>query len=150
MKVYIASDHAGYILKEELFNYLVSLNIDAYNLGCDSTNSVDYPDYASKVAKEVQKGDALGILVCYTGIGMSITANKYKGIRASLVGKLEDAILTREHNDANILCLSAKNTNELDAKKIVKAFLDTKFLGERHLRRVNKIKLIEDEERKGL
>lgn len=148
MKIYLGSDHAGFALKEKLINYLNQKGIETIDCGTYSLDSCDYPDYAKRVAKKVQEEHTFGILVCYTGIGMSMAANKYYGIRAALVGKVEDAMLTRQHNDANILCLSAKNTNENDAEAIVDAFLNTAFLGERHLRRVNKIKAIEDEERK--
>ena len=151
MKIYIASDHAGYLLKEEVVKYLKTQNnLETYDLGTNSKESVDYPNYAKAVCKMLQNNnfkDCLGILICYTGIGMSITANKYQGIRASLVGKVEDAILTKEHNDANVLCLSAKNTNFEEAIDIIKAFITTKFLGERHLRRVDLIREIENEER---
>ena len=105
-------------------------------------DSVDYPDYAVKVCKEV-KEDVVGILVCYTGIGMSMAANKFKGVRAALVGKVEDAILTREHNNANVLCLSAKNTPVDLAIEIVEKFLTTEFTYGRHERRVNKINEID-------
>ena len=147
MKIAIGSDHAGYNLKNEIITYLKKQNHNVIDCGTNSTDSCDYPDYAKEVCQNVLKDNTFGILVCYTGIGMSITANKYKGIRASLVGLAEDAVLTRQHNDANVLCLSAKNTKEEDALKIVDLFLNTSFLGERHLRRVNKIKAIEDEER---
>ena len=147
MKLYIGSDHAGFALKEYLIKYLLQKGLEVVDCGTHSTDSCDYPDYAKVVCEKCLSDNTFGILVCYTGIGMSITANKFKGIRASLVGKVEDAILTREHNDANILCLSAKNTSNDEACKIVDAFLNTKFLGERHLRRVNKIKAIENEER---
>ena len=148
MKIYIGSDHAGYSLKEDLIKYLKALNHEIIDCGTDTLASVDYPDFAKLVCKGVKEHNAMGILVCYTGIGMSIAANKYQGIRAALVHLVEDAKLTREHNDANVLCLSAKNTNIDEAKKIVDTFLNTCFLGERHLRRINKIKEIEDEERK--
>ena len=148
MKIYLGSDHAGFNLKQDLIKYLKAKNHEVIDYGTDSLASVDYPDFAKKVCQKVQKEEAFGILICYTGIGMSIAANKYQGIRAALVNFVEDAKLTREHNNANVLCLSAKNTSLEDAFKIVDAFLSATFLGERHLRRVNKIKEIEDEERK--
>lgn len=146
----MGSDHAGFTLKNEIFNYLKSNQIEVIDMGCYSSESVDYPDYAEKVCQKVQQGDALGILVCYTGIGMSITANKFHGIRAALVSRVDDAKLTREHNNANVLCLSEKNTSFNDSKEIVDTFLSTKFLGEtkdgsRHLRRVSKIERIDNE-----
>lgn len=141
MKIYIGSDHAGYLLKEEIVKYL-SDKYEVVNCGPFGTDSVDYPDYAVKVCKEV-KEDVVGILVCYTGIGMSMAANKFKGVRAALVGKVEDAILTREHNNANVLCLSAKNTPVDLAIEIVEKFLTTEFTYGRHERRVNKINEID-------
>ena len=137
MKIYIGSDHAGYLLKEEIVKYLND-KYEVVNCGPFGMDSVDYPDYAVKVCKEV-KEDVVGILVCYTGIGMSMAANKFKGVRAALVGKVEDAILTREHNNANVLCLSAKNTPVDLAIEIVEKFLTTEFTYGRHERRVNKI-----------
>ena len=112
-------------------------------MGTNSVESCDYPVYAEAVSRKVLETNGRGILVCGTGIGMSIAANKHKGIRAALVGKLEDAVLTREHNDANVLCLSAKNTSFDDALAICKAFLTTSFTGGRHQRRVEKIGQIE-------
>ena len=145
MKLYIGSDHAGFSLKEELRAYL-SKKYEIIDCGTYGPESVDYPDYAKAVCENLLKeSDAMGILVCYTGIGMSMTANKFKGIRAGLVGKVEDAILTREHNNANVLCLSAKNTPAEEAKEIVDAFLSSTFLGGRHERRVNKITAVENE-----
>ena len=141
MKIYFGSDHAGFALKEALINELQN-EYEIIDCGTYSTESVDYPDFASSVCQKLTPHDR-GILICYTGIGMSITANKYHGIRAALVGKLEDAVLTREHNDANVLCLSAKNTPLSEAKSIVKAFLSTPFTGGRHQRRVDKIKELE-------
>ena len=141
MKIYIGSDHAGYLLKEEIVKYLND-KYEVVNCGPFGMDSVDYPDYAVKVCKEV-KEDVVGILVCYTGIGMSMAANKFKGVRAALVGKVEDAILTREHNNANVLCLSAKNTPVDLAIEIVKKFLTTEFTYGRHERRVNKINEID-------
>ncbi|MBQ2891877.1 MAG: ribose 5-phosphate isomerase B [Bacilli bacterium] len=141
MKIYIGSDHAGYLLKEEIVKYLND-KYEVVNCGPFGMDSVDYPDYAVKVCKEV-KEDVVGILVCYTGIGMSMAANKFKGVRAALVGKVEDAILTREHNNANVLCLSAKNTPVDLAIEIVEKFLTTEFTYGRHERRVNKINEID-------
>ena len=141
MKIYMGSDHAGYLLKDALKEALAK-EFEVVDCGTNSSESVDYPDYANLVCSKMSTGDR-GILVCYTGIGMSIAANKHKGIRAALVGKLEDAVLTREHNDANVLCLSAKNTSFDEALAICKAFLTTSFTGGRHQRRVEKIGQIE-------
>lgn len=147
MKIYIGSDHAGLELKNEIGVYLNDQGIEVVDCGTYSSESCDYPDFAKKVCRGALLEQTYGILVCSTGIGMSIVANKFKGIRAALVGSVEDSQLTREHNDANVLCLGAKNTSIDLAKKIVDTFLNTAFSGDRHLRRVNKIKAIEDEER---
>ncbi len=141
MKIFIGSDHAGFELKEKLIEYLEK-HYEIIDCGCESIESVDYPDYANKVCSNINE-NSIGILVCYTGIGMSMAANKHKGIRAALVGSIQDATLTREHNNANVLCLSAKNTALEKALKIVDTFLTTNFLGGRHERRVNKIMEIE-------
>lgn len=143
MKIYIGCDHAGYLMKEELKQYLEK-QYEVIDEGTNSSESVDYPDYATKVCRNMSQDD-VGILICYTGIGMSMCANKFPGIRAALVGKVEDAILTREHNNANVLCLSSKNTTFLEAKDIVKAFLVSSFTGGRHERRVNKMMAIQNE-----
>ena len=112
MKLSIGSDHAGYDLKKQIFEYLQKEGHVVIDQGTYNKDSVDYPDFAEWVVKDVQNKEAdYGILVCYTGIGMSMAANKACGIRAALVGKVEDAVLTREHNNANVLCLSAKNTS---------------------------------------
>ena len=146
MKLSIGSDHAGYDLKKQIFEYLQKEGHIVIDQGTYNKDSVDYPDFAKWVVKDVQDNEAdYGILVCYTGIGMSMAANKARGIRAALVGKVEDAVLTREHNTANVLCLSAKNTSVEDAFEIVKAFLSTDFAGGRHERRVEKVMRFENE-----
>lgn len=146
MKLSIGSDHAGYDLKKQIFEYLEKEGHVVIDQGTYNKDSVDYPDFAKWVVKDVQDNEAdYGILVCYTGIGMSMAANKARGIRAALVGKVEDAVLTREHNNANVLCLSAKNTSVEDAFEIVKAFLSTDFAGGRHERRVEKVMRFENE-----
>lgn len=137
MKIYLGADHAGYLLKNEIIKHLAN-NYEVIDCGTNDNTSVDYPDFAKPVCENIKDGN-LGILVCYTGIGMSMCANKYKGVRAGLVGKVEDAVLTREHNNANCLCLSAKNTETSLALEIVDAFLKTEFAGGRHERRVNKV-----------
>ena len=148
MKISIGSDHAGYELRKELVKYLENEGHIVIDQGTYTTDSVDYPDYARLVVDDVNNKDAdYGILVCYTGIGMSMAANKAKGIRAALVGKVEDAILTREHNNANVLCLSAKNTSVEEAFDITKAFLTTDFTAGRHERRVEKVMAFENEKR---
>ena len=146
MKLSIGSDHAGYDLKKQIFEYLEKEGHVVIDQGTYNKDSVDYPDFAKWVVKDVQDNEAdYGILVCYTGIGMSMAANKARGIRAALVGKVEDAVLTREHNNANVLCLSAKNTSVEDAFEIIKAFLSTDFAGGRHERRVEKVMRFENE-----
>lgn len=145
MKVIIGSDHAGYLLKDEVIKHLETQGIEVVNKGTNSSESVDYPDFAHAVCEGVVENNCLGILICYTGIGMSMAANKHKHIRAALVSIVEDAILTKEHNDANVLCLSAKNLSVESALEIVDAFLKTPFAGGRHERRVNKIKDLENE-----
>jgi ribose 5-phosphate isomerase B len=145
VKVALGADHAGFELKEKVKKYLQSKGIETVDLGTDSIESVDYPDFAVKVAEKVsQKRADWGVLVCKSGIGMSIAANKVQGVRAAVVRTVEDTKLARGHNDANLLALSGAFTTEAEAKKIVDAWLETKFEGGRHERRVSKIKNIED------
>lgn len=140
MKIYIGSDHGGFLLKEGLKSYLSSHGINVYDVGCDTIDSCDYPDYAHKVAEAVALKHAdFGVLVCSTGIGMSIAANRHKGVRASLVRSGDEAYLTRLHNDSNILCLGEKYTSLSDAKEIIDLYLNTKFEQGRHIRRIEKI-----------
>lgn len=149
MKITIGSDHKGFQAKKAVIEYLKKQNICVTDEGTYSEDSCDYPDYAYPVAKKVAAKEAdFGILICYTGIGMSIAANKVKGIRASLVGNVEDAILTREHNNSNVLCLSAKNTEIKTILEIVDAYLKTEFAGGRHQNRVDKILKVETNEEK--
>jgi len=144
MKVAIASDHAGFELKEKIKKYLEELGYKHKDFGTDSNDSVDYPDYALKVAGSIAKKESdMGILICSSGIGMSIVANKVPGIRAALCCTAEMARLSREHNDANVLTIGARLTEEKTAKEIVRVWLTTKFVGDRHLRRINKIRDIE-------
>jgi len=137
----LGSDHAGYGLKKILGHYLGEKGIPYADFGCDSEEKADYPDHAREVAQTVADGQArLGLLVCHTGIGMSMTANKVPGVRAALVRDEETAKLTREHNNANVLCLGATSTDEALAKRILELFIETRFEdGGRHERRVNKI-----------
>lgn len=140
MKIVIGSDHAGFELKNKIKKHLSSETLK--DIGCDSEDSVDYPQYAKSVAKSVTAGDFdLGILVCGTGIGMSITANKIRGARAALCHNVPAAKATRAHNNANILCLGSRTMDHDEVLKIVDAFISTEFEGGRHLRRVD---LIED------
>lgn len=144
MIISIASDHAGLTLKEEIKSYLTNKGVEVLDFGTNSTDSCDYPDFGYPAACAVKEGKVdFGILVCYTGIGMSMVANKVKGIRGALVGSVENAHLTREHNNANVLCLAAKDTKTPLAFQIVDEFLNTEFAGGRHERRVNKVMDIE-------
>jgi len=147
MKIAIGADHAGFELKQQLTQHLRRQGIDILDEGTNSSDSVDYPDYARKVSEDVtsQRAD-LGILVCGTGIGMSIAANKVPGIRAARAVSESDAQLSREHNDANVLTLGARVTEPDLAQRIVDVWLKTPFLGGRHARRVEKIGEIEKEE----
>jgi glycine hydroxymethyltransferase len=136
----IGADHAGVALKDCLKEYLTKRGVRIVDLGTDSSDSTDYPDFAQAVAESIVSGRSeLGLLVCSTGIGMSIAANKVPGIRAALVVSPETALLAREHNNANVLCLGQKITPPEDAKRIVEAFLDARFQGGRHERRLQKI-----------
>jgi len=144
MKIAIASDHAGFELKEKIKKFLDDLGYKYKDFGTDSNESVDYPDYALKVAESVANKDYdRGILICGSGIGMCMTANKVPGIRAALCHNVETAKLSREHNGANVLTFGARMIDEKTAKDMVKVWLKTDFLGDRHLRRVNKMKNIE-------
>ena len=138
-KIFIASDHAGYKLKKLIVSKL-SKRKKILDLGPDSKDSVDYPDYAKKLAKKVasNKG-SFGILICGSGMGMAITANKTKNIRAALCYSLKNTKLSRLHNNANIITLGARLINKNKAFNLIRVFLNTKFEGGRHLRRVKKI-----------
>lgn len=146
MKVALGSDHAGYKLKENLKQYLQELNIEYTDFGCNNEQSVDYPDIGFKVSVEVKNGRYdRGILICGTGIGMSIVANKIKGIRASLCHDIFSARNAREHNDANVLTLGERVIGTELARKILRVWLNTNFSQEkRHINRLNKIKKEED------
>jgi len=139
-KVCIASDHAGFKLKESIKNFLINKNISTIDLGPINEDSVDYPDYAKKVSNRVKsKKSDVGILVCGSGTGMSISANKIKGIRAAVCYNLKSTRLCRQHNDANIIAIGSRLTKKSTALQLVSIFLGTKFEGGRHLRRVKKI-----------
>jgi len=143
MKIAIASDHAGYALKEELRSYLE--NFELIDFGTDSPQSMDYPDTGFAAAEAVASGKCpKGILICGSGIGMSIVANKVKGVRAALCTSETIARLSRQHNDANILVLPGRYMDFKEAKKIVDTWLSTEFDGGRHIRRLNKIKKYEE------
>ena len=140
MKVGIANDHRGYKLKEELVVFLKSLGYEVTNFGSDTSDSVDYPVYAFKLGEAIKNGEIeMGVLICRTGIGMSIACNKVKGVRCAKVDSVEDAALTRLDNDSNVMAISyVKDITEI--KEIVKTFLEMKFSGEaRHQRRIDMI-----------
>lgn len=145
MKIAIGSDHGGYALKEQIRRWVAELGHEVDDLGCDSADSVDYPVYAIAVARKVASGAAdLGILVCGTGLGMSMAANKVKGVRAAVCNDLYCAEHARAHNDANVMTIGARVVNNTDARQIVEVFLNTKFEGGRHARRVDQIMAIEE------
>lgn len=144
MKISIAADHAGYELKEKVKQALQQQGLEVEDHGTHSNGSVDYPDYALKVAEDVaDKRADLGILVCGSGIGMAISANKVPGIRAANVHSEYEAQMSREHNDANVLTIGARVLDEPTALKIVETWLRTSFAGGRHQNRVDKIVAIE-------
>jgi ribose 5-phosphate isomerase B len=144
MKIALGSDHGGLSLKKEIIKHLECKNIEVKDFGTHTEESCDYPDYALKVAEEVvAQNFELGILICGTGIGISIAANKVPGIRAALCSDTFSAHATREHNNANILALGARVVGPGLALDIVDAFIDAKFEGDRHQKRVNKITEIE-------
>ena len=139
-KVSLASDHAGFNLKERVKKFLIKKKIRVIDLGPKNNNSVDYPDYAKKVARNVMsKKSNIGILVCGSGTGMAMSANKFKKIRAAVCYNTESTRLSRQHNNANIIALGARLTKSSNAIKLVNVFLSTKFEGGRHLRRVKKV-----------
>ncbi|HET9478475.1 MAG TPA: ribose 5-phosphate isomerase B [Pyrinomonadaceae bacterium] len=140
MRIALASDHAGYAEKERLKTVLTELGVDFDDLGPASDDSVDYPDYARLVAEQVAQGQVeQGLLVCGSGTGMAITANKVRGVRAAVAWSEETARLARQHNDANVLALGARTTPPADIPKIVRAWFSTDFEGGRHAARVAKI-----------
>ena len=144
----IASDHGGYALKEKIKEHLAAQGLTYRDFGTDSPESCDYPLFGAAAARAVAAGEAeRGIVICSTGIGISITANKIRGIRCALCGDCYTAELTRQHNDANMLALGAQVTGTGLALKIVDTFLNTAFLGGRHARRVGEIAEIEAQER---
>ncbi len=142
----IASDHAGYQLKGHIVRSLKEMGYSPLDLGTDSGESVDYPDYGKRVAEKISSGECQrGILICGSGVGISIVANKFRGVRAALCYSVEAARLSREHNDANILVLGERMTPADLAVEILETWLVTPFSGGRHEMRVKKISSIEDE-----
>ncbi|MDT2044865.1 ribose 5-phosphate isomerase B [Priestia aryabhattai] len=145
MKVAIASDHGGINIRKEIMQLMEELNIEYIDFGCECSDSVDYPDYAIPVAEKVAGGEVdKGILICGTGIGMSIAANKVKGVRCALVHDTFSAKATREHNDTNVLAMGERVIGPGLARDIAKIWLTTSFEGGRHENRVNKIKAYEE------
>lgn len=136
-KIVFGADHAGYAYKNALIEIFEKIGYECVDVGTNSDASVDYPEYAGKVCREVQSGADFGILVCGTGIGMSIAANKYHGIRAALCGDTVSAKFTRLHNNANVLCLGARIIGISSAEEIAKIFITTPFEGGRHQRRID-------------
>ena len=145
MRIAIAADHGGFVLKETLRGRLAGMGHEVRDFGTDSTESCDYPDFAHAVGEAVAEGKAdRGILICTTGIGMAMAANKVAGVRAAPAQSDDEVRLTREHNDANVLTLGAKYVDERRALELIRIFLDTGFSGgERHVRRVAKIAQLE-------
>jgi len=144
MKIAIGADHAGFALKEKLRARLVQEGHEVVDYGTNSADSCDYPDYAQAVGREVGAGRTdRGILVCSTGIGMAIAANKIDGVRAAPAQSEDEVRLTREHNDANVLTLGAKYLDDVHAESLIDIFLNTEFTGGRHARRVAKIAQLE-------
>jgi ribose 5-phosphate isomerase B len=148
MKIAVASDHRGVAMKAKVLEMVRALGHDGEDFGADSeSESVDYPDFASKVAGEVSDGGMdRGILICGTGIGMCITANKFRGVRAAKVDDSLNAEMSRRHNDANVLCLSADLIGEESLERIVDIWVRMEFEGGRHARRVDKISQIESQQ----
>lgn len=141
MKIAIGSDHAGFELKEQVKKILIKMGHEVLDFGTDSKESVDYPDFAFKVARTVAGGEVeRGVAICWTGGGMTITANKVRGIRAGLCLNREMAYYSRLHNDTNVLTMSQKYTDPKEVEEILKVWLETEFEGGRHARRLDKIK----------
>ncbi|MGZ8477223.1 MAG: ribose 5-phosphate isomerase B [Candidatus Binatia bacterium] len=146
----IGCDHGGVELKDNLVDYLRAKGVEVCDFGTQGRESVDFPDYAREVSQRVSGGQAeRGVLICTSGIGMSIVANKFPGVRAALVGDLDGARSSREHNDANILVFSGARTAAPLAQAIVDTWLNTEFAGGRHQRRIDKITQVEQEFAKG-
>ena len=140
VKIVVGSDHAGFELKQIIIEHLSERNVNYEDFGTNCLDSVDYPDYAKKVAEEVNSKELImGILVCGSGQGMAMTANRFKNVRAAICHNSDVAKVTRQHNDANVLCLGSRFIDISEAIKCVDVFLSTDFEGERHLKRINKI-----------
>jgi len=140
-KILIASDHSGFKAKSTVYTFLLTQGYKVTDLGTNSDDRVDYPDFAKKLCENLQH-DQIGILVCGSGQGMAMTANKYKTIRAAVCPTVEHARLSRAHNNANVLCLAERMNTDVELIDITKMFLSTQFEGGRHLERVNKISVL--------
>jgi ribose 5-phosphate isomerase B len=138
----LGCDHAGYNLKLEIIKELQAKGFETVDFGCDSVESIDYPDYAHPVADYVEKNNTLGVLICGSGNGISMSANKHQGVRSAICWSQEIAALARQHNDANIVSLPARFITTDEAKEIIHTFFTTEFEGGRHERRVNKISCV--------
>ena len=139
-KIILASDHAGFKLKEEIKNFLIKKRKEILDLGTNNTDSVDYPDFAHRLSNKMKKNSKqIGILVCGSGIGMDMVANRHKNIRAALCYSIKSTKLSRQHNNANVMTIGARLTTKNVALKCVNAFINTNFKGGRHLRRIKKI-----------
>lgn len=140
MKISIGADHAGFLIKQDIKSYLSKKDIDVEDVGTNSDDSVDYPDFAKKVAVSVANSDSdFGVLVCGSGIGMAISANRYPGVRAVVLRTSDDVRFSREHNNANVACFGARFDSIEDIISNLEIFLETPFEGGRHQRRVDKI-----------
>ena len=139
LRIAIGSDHAGFGLKQQLVEYLEKNGYNVWDLGPETSDSVDYPEYAHKVAMNVSNFGTTGILICGSANGVAMTANKHPKVRATIAWEPELAALAKQHNDANIICLPARFISAYDAPAIVSAFLDAEFEGGRHATRVSKI-----------
>lgn len=143
-KIAIGSDHAGFESKERAKSDLLALGVEVVDKGTHNLDSVDYPDFGAAVARAVASGEVeRGVLICGSGIGVSIAANKIPGARAALCWNEETTRLAREHNDANVLCFGARFINPEQAARMVRVFLETEFAGERHMRRVEKLSALD-------
>ena len=139
-RIILASDHAGFNLKEVIKKFLIKKRKKVLDLGTDNTNSVDYPDYAHLLSKKIKRNNKqFGILICGSGIGMGITANRHRNIRAALCHNVKSAKLSRQHNNANVIAIGARLTKKKVALRCVDTFIKTEFVGGRHLRRIKKI-----------
>jgi len=149
-KIAIASDHGGFELKEDIKLFLKEIGYEPVDFGTENSNSVDYPDFGAKVAETVAKSEIpMGILICGTGIGMSIVVNRFHGVRGALCNDVYSARMSREHNDSNVLILGGRVVGKGLAREMVKTWITTKFEGGRHQKRLDKIKELEVKIRKG-